>query len=334
VFLALIGAANPPNLFALVNLDPNLQLVARLAQVLLAASVILVLFLFPDGRFVPTWTRPAVLVGLVGLLFATFVFDGSYGNPPDAVGLLMFVGLIGCGAVQVYRYRRISGIGERQQTRWVVFGLGLVAIGQVALVLLASALPSVVPAELRATPFDPTSVTGSTLLYLVLASSICLAIMRYRLWDIDVLINRTLVYGALSVSLLGIYALVVAGADAFLYTRASPLVALIATCLVVERLEKASQAPDAVLPAIVQTVTEALKLPYAALAVRGDDGLVVVAGTGTPAVEALRIPLVFHHDTVGELVLGARAPGETFSAASLRQPQTCSSEIQHRSGWS
>jgi hypothetical protein len=87
---------------------------------------------------------------------------------------------------------------------------------------------------------------------------------------------------------------VVAGADAFLYTLASPLVALIATCLVVflvrplharlqrgvnrllygqrdepydvlspfgERLEKASQAPDAVLPAIVQTVTEALKLP-------------------------------------------------------------------------
>jgi signal transduction histidine kinase len=347
VFLALIGAANPPNLTALVDFNPNLEPLARLAQVLLLISLILFLFLFPDGLFKPAWARVAVLVDLVGLVVLTFVAGGSISDPPDVVALPIFAGLLGGGAVQVYRYMRTSNLAERQQTKWVVFAVALVVVGQLGFVILAPMLPSLVPPDLHATPYDPTNVTGVTLLYLVLSLSICLAILRYRLWDIDVLINRSLVYGVLSISLLGVYALAVVGVDAFLHTRASALGALIATCLVVvlvqplhERLQRGvnrllygerdepygvlsrfgerletSLAPDAVLPAIVHTVTEALKLPYAGLAVQGDAGFVEVARSGLPTPEALRIPLVFQHETVGELSLAARAPGETFSAA-------------------
>ena len=77
-------------------------------------------------------------------------------------------------------------------------------------------------------------------------------------------------------------------------------------------------APEAVLPTIAHSISEALRLPYAALEVRGSDGLVLSAMTGTSTEPLLRLPLVYQNDTVGELALSARAPGERFSPADRR----------------
>jgi signal transduction histidine kinase len=86
-----------------------------------------------------------------------------------------------------------------------------------------------------------------------------------------------------------------------------------------ERLE-ATLAPEAVLPTIVQTVREALKLPYAAISLRenGSSALTVAASIGNPTQEPLRLALTYQGEPVGELVLGERAPGETFSMADRR----------------
>jgi signal transduction histidine kinase len=84
-----------------------------------------------------------------------------------------------------------------------------------------------------------------------------------------------------------------------------------------QRLET-TLAPDAVLPAVVRTVAEALKLPYAAIEVERNDGFEAAAVTGRPVDDPLRLPLVYGGETVGRLVLGPRARGEAFAPADRR----------------
>ena len=87
------------------------------------ASLFVFFFVFPDGRFVPRWSRwIAPLVFVMPVLYV--LFPGTpVVEPPMPANLLIFLGLWACCALaQIYRYRRVSGPVERQQTKWVVFG--------------------------------------------------------------------------------------------------------------------------------------------------------------------------------------------------------------------
>ena len=99
---------------------------------------------------------------------------------------------------QIYRYRRVSTPAQRQQTRWVVFGIVAALGGLCVLIVLDLIIPSGVLS----------SLLGSTVLFLLaslIPLSIGIAILRYQLFDIDVIINRTLVYGLLSAILASVY---------------------------------------------------------------------------------------------------------------------------------
>jgi hypothetical protein len=180
------------------------------------------LFLAPNGRFVPRWTwRQAA--GFTGAMVALAVY--ALGTT-HRVGLLASMGfffvavllwlvLIGVGiACQVYRYRRVSSPVERQQIKWVATGLAGVTVGiliNAALLATVGALSG--PARLWSNLARVTLVNVS-----LLAWPICLAfsILRYRLWDIDVLLRRTLIYSALtSILALAYFASVVALQSAF-----------------------------------------------------------------------------------------------------------------------
>jgi signal transduction histidine kinase len=92
---------------------------------------------------------------------------------------------------------------------------------------------------------------------------------------------------------------------------------------VISRLGKrfeAALAPETVLPTIVGIVREALKLPYAAIALPrdGNDFEIVAASGEEPPADPLVLPLSYGGESVGELLLAARAPGESFSAADRR----------------
>jgi len=107
---------------------------------------------------------------------------------------------------QIYRYRRVSTRAERQQTKWVVFGIVIAVTGIfVVLPMLSFFFPALNQSN------TPSSVIFGLAAYpLVLLSipvSVGIAVLRYRLYDIDVLINRTLVYGTLT----GVLALFYAG---------------------------------------------------------------------------------------------------------------------------
>ncbi len=119
--------------------------------------------------------------------------------------------------VQLYRYRRVSNPMERQQTKWVIFGLAvptMVYVGGTVLYLIFPALAE--PRSPYGASYQLALNTISTCLLLLIPLSFGFAMLRYQLWEIDVLVNRTLVYGALTVILTGVYVGLVIGLQALM----------------------------------------------------------------------------------------------------------------------
>jgi len=153
--------------------------------------------LFPSGRFVPRWTQWGVLVFVLYFVWYIFRPTAYLGQLSGVIALVFAALILGLVGLQVYRYRRVSTFRERQQTKWVVFGLA-VALGGFALFLILGTLffPSDPLSSPGAGPLIPTTLTDGLLLLIPI--SITFAILRSRLYDIDVIINRTLVYGSLT----------------------------------------------------------------------------------------------------------------------------------------
>jgi hypothetical protein len=180
-------------------------------ELLAQVSVPTFFLLFPSGRFAPRWTRWSVLVFV--LYEVWYVFQPSaYLGQLAGVSALVFAALIlGMVGLQVYRYRRVSTFRERQQTKWVVFGL-VVALGGFALFLIIGSL--FLPAEVGNSPLAGLILT--TVVYgflLLIPISIAIAILRSQLYDIDTIINKALVYGLLTTLLAAVYAGLIIGLE-------------------------------------------------------------------------------------------------------------------------
>jgi hypothetical protein len=189
---------------------------------LMFALLGLALLLFPDGR-PPSrrWRKllwilgAAAFLGLVGLglrpgnfaeaesfkAFSNPLGVGSDPEPFDALGglgwLLVSSGIVACGVAMVRRMRRAHGI-ERLQLKWIAFAASLFAAGFLLISITFFA-------GLSGRTIDPlrTGVLGIGFCTIPIAAGV--AILRYRLYDIDVVINRTLVYGALTATLAAAY---------------------------------------------------------------------------------------------------------------------------------
>jgi hypothetical protein len=180
------------------------QVLALFLDILTFGVFFLVFCLFPSSRFVPAWLRWMPVGWIVwGLItIAQHEVPGFYSF--HLKGFL--AGLIVIVSAQVYRFLRASTMVERQQTKWVVWGASVAILSVVGVSLPEALFPSLIRQSWLYCLLDAPTLT----LALFLGSlSIGMAIPRTHLWDIDVLINRTLVYGLLSAILLLTYLLLV-----------------------------------------------------------------------------------------------------------------------------
>lgn len=154
------------------------------------------------------------------------------GNWPHALGAtelsLTFATALG---VQVYRYMRVYDARQRQQTKWFVFG---VSVGVLLNVLYLS-IGDLVPAFSQPDSlYQLASGTIRAFAFLPIPLTLALAILRYRLWDIDIIINRTLVYGTLTGTLALVYIGSIIGLQALLHglTGGNELAIVVSTLVI------------------------------------------------------------------------------------------------------
>jgi signal transduction histidine kinase len=330
--------------------------------VLSGLLVVFLPFVFPTGRLLSRRWKPAGW--LSACVVALCAFAGAFhpgplwndfdtvqvNNPlgiealPTAIvdlpyGLLLSAMLVSATSL-LLRWRRAKG-EERLQIKWFA-SIGAVLAGLFVVQGLVQYILTIsTPAETSI--FE--CVWNVAFFGLPLATG--LAILKFHLYDIDPIINRTLVYGALTATVIGVYVLVVGSLGLVFQASGNIFASLLATGLVAvlfqplrDRLQRAvnhlmygerndphavlvrlgrrleaTLSPDAVLPVIVETVAQALKLPYVAISLRQEDGFRLSASHGVAVDQPLRIPLIYQSEQIGELLCAPRGRGETFTPA-------------------
>ncbi|MCB9431103.1 MAG: GAF domain-containing sensor histidine kinase [Ardenticatenaceae bacterium] len=349
----------------LTQLLPNL---ASVTTLLVVASMLSLFYLFPDGQFRPRHWRWAarLAVGnafLWGVLFSFPAVSRWLENKwpfllgEDDLGWVLFMGslmlalLVGL-ASQIYRYRWIASAEQKQQTKWALLGLlGIVLVPFGAIFFFALF-------HLRQTAVHHFIILHLELLTAAwLPLAIAFSILRYRLWNVDLIINRTAVYGSLTLLVTIFYILVVgllsnlfqSGNSLALSTLATGLIAILFNPLrqrlqtavnrlmygerddpitvlttLGKRLEETA-VPAQTLPALVQTIAQTLKLPYVAIVGAGKQGdggageiLAAYPTHHTPHPTPHAFPLTYQSTLIGQLLVASRAPGETFDPAETR----------------
>jgi hypothetical protein len=166
---------------------------------------------FPTGRFRPRWTWVIALLWLIQL--GEFALPSPYNIadwPGWLVGINHLVVFGSTAAVQLYRYRRVYTPLQRQQAKWLLFGVALGAV----VVGLDWVTQAVVPGlNASDSPYQLLNVVSIGLEWMAIILALGVAILQYRLWDIDTIINRALVYGGLSALLGALFAGLILGLE-------------------------------------------------------------------------------------------------------------------------
>ena len=293
------------------------------------------------------------IAGVIGSVLTTYeLFAAMY-----CLGMtLLLTSTLAALVSLVLRLRRARG-DEHQQLKWFLYAavpattsLTAVMLDIIVTRFTTDLLFSTVYLLPPWSSFFSYAYFVSIIALLMLPVCTYIAILRYRLYDIDRVINRTLVYGALTAGIVGIYVLAVVALGTVFQTRGNLAVSLVATGLaavlfqplrgrlqrgvnrlmygerddpytVTSRLGRRLEAalvPEAVLPTIAETIAQALKLPYAAVLLKEGEGYRNAAAYGSPTREPEALPLVYQREEIGRLVISPRAPGEEFSTVDRR----------------
>ncbi len=217
ISLMLVGVgAGMPFLGGITDFPPPWQTAAHFARALGVLLLLAIFYIFPDGRLVPRWAGWVVGLWAVWMAAWLVVPEAPWGLL-DATGAFTPIGLLamllgfGTGiSAQIYRYRHISTPIQRQQGKLFAFGFGATFFGYVLAVapyyLAAGVREPGWPYLLYGLVYVPLVTRAA---FMVIPLIIGFAMLRYRLWDIDLIIRRTLIYGVLTSALALTYAAIV-----------------------------------------------------------------------------------------------------------------------------
>jgi hypothetical protein len=298
------------------------------AALLGAALTALGLAFMPDSLITHRYVQNPF--GIAAVIYGNLTTYALFGwSRILGVALLLGSSLAALCSV-ILRLRRAGG-NERQQLKWFLFA----AVPLTVFSHVVIGINTIVRYYTTDFLFDPTSIltweSYQPVRHVLVVAALLVpvftyvAILRYNLYDIDVVINRTLVYGALTACVVAIYVLLVVALGALFQARGNLAVSLLATGLVavtfqplrgrlqrsvnrlmygerddpyavVSRLGKRLEAtlePEAVLPTVVETIAHALKLPYAAILLKEGEGHRTASSYGSPKGEPETLPLVY-----------------------------------------
>jgi signal transduction histidine kinase len=336
------------------NQVPILRLLILSLDYLLSVGAVWFAFLFPDGRFAPRWSR--WIAALWALLRVGVVFfpdsPASVYTWPLSLGIILTttIQLVAIGAFG-WRYRIQATAVQRQQIKWITAGGLLLALNYLVDYGVWEIYPALTNNYLIETEQQGIwwELGQDTLWYLsqiVFAICVGLAVFRYRLWDIDPILSRTLVYGCLTVLIVSLYILIVGGLGAVFHAQTTALNGLLATGIIAvlfhplrDRLQRVvnrvlygerddpasvltrlahqletADTPTAILPHLVQTIAHALKIPHVAISLPdGAHQTDPVVAWGDRTDRAQVIPLVYQNEAIGNLTVAPRGPQEQFN---------------------
>lgn len=198
---------------ALATAQPDLWWISTLARVINGIVILLFFALFPNGKLVPY--RWAITYLVFGWAFITFPTNDirNYLTPASTnttLALSALYILIGLG-LQIWRYRNHSSQTEKQQTKWVLYGLvgavGFLVLNVVISLLFSTAINNDQTARVIYRLFSNTFLVSMPVIFLPVSTTV--AILRNRLWDIDLLINRSLVVIITSLGLVTAFLVVI-----------------------------------------------------------------------------------------------------------------------------
>ncbi|WP_134682755.1 GAF domain-containing sensor histidine kinase [Brevibacillus migulae] len=320
---------------------PMLNLINQLVSALGWTTFFLFFFLFPYGSFERGWITKITFLTCSLFVISNLLPAEINGNvwvvSIKEVVLLIALSLL--TYTQISRYRKMSTPEQRQQTKWVVYGVAIVIFCWTGLSVL----------------FDPAFAWRplwyailNVLLYSIMSIiplTLSFAILRHRLWQIDPIVKRTIVYTVLSVCIIAIYTLSVQYLSRLFQTQDNIFISLIVTGLIAvlfspmkERLQRVVNRlmkgrhddpyavladlgdqlvkpiePRAMLDVVVYTIKDALRLPFTAIEidVNGQDTL--ASSAGEPTDDVMSFPIIHRGNAVGTIYASPRSSGEQFT---------------------
>ena len=337
----------PPSIHHLLPDQSGWALVIRLLTVFSVGFFFVFAFFFPDGRIVPRWAIVPILYSTIGMIQVGFVRDlpdSTWWNVVNAALSLLFVGSIVYSTI--YRYRRVSNHEQQRQTKWVVFGILIALPG----FFLGDAMMRNIGPGLVGVLCLIGFLTVVPIATNVLPVTIGIAMLRSRLFDIDLILNRTFVWLTMTAMVVLTYVTFVVGIGGLIGADQSWLLSIVVTGIVAvafqpirfhvqgmanrllygerddpysvmtrlgQKIED-SISRDDLLAAIVRTTTEALRLPYAALLVHRENNLVLAASAGIETTGTIDLPLHYQGLSIGLLRVAPRGPTESFGQVDRR----------------
>lgn len=335
--------------FSLFTVYPAYSFILDFMFDVTAGSLFTLIYIMPSGRFVPRWSFLFLLLGLSEIF--TTPLAAYYPEDYDGAEAGLFASRFGISFIagvvfQVYRFFRVSDATQRLQTRWVILGFSLMIVGLYGWGYFMEYLVYQ-PGAPRV--WIHLLVMPILMFVTVVPFSIALtiSIIEHRLWNINLIISRALVYAMLMGTFTATYVFLAAVLSILFGSSSGVIASLLVTLVVVltfqalrdriqrgvnrllfgQRddpqavlLELSKQLQTALMPrdllnASVETIARTLRLPYAAIRIRGGHAPLMETVFGADHTPVQAFALVYQNESVGELVVGQRAPNEPLNRA-------------------